>query len=1023
MASLVLVTGTDPAALLEAAAADFLVPRRATDDTPWPTPGTWLVLRQGGLRDDLLRLAARHGVPGWFDPPLALFAELGERLDPTLPRPVDPLERRVLVEEALRHVAPAGIGRTDRLQVTARETDALIGELLAEGCSVEAFERACAARGDRDAFQEARDAAVAAAWRRVAHGLATRGLRDGRDTLARLAATVAADPAALAAALGGRRVMHIVGLMDLKGGWRPLLRALQASPALDRVALYTMQAALLDGEALVADDRERAGPIITVAARLFTDLPAVSGDPPAVAAWDMPDDRRALEWMAVWVRRQVFAGTPMHRIAVVAREARPLLEQAADALDAVGVPVTMRRRTGLPDVASVRLVRLLLMAAAEGWTRHALVELAEHPLFRSGTGTGDAPRLDAAAINALGYDQPLVGLDAWRAALGGDFAAFADRAQALDAQRPLRAWVALVRDLVAHDPWEVRAALRRATADTAPLAHADERGWNQLERLLSAWHDALGEGTDDARDAASMGAAEFLRLFDAIVQGDLATPPATVHGVQLLEALSAAYRDFDHVFVLGLNVQRFPRVRVPGQLLDDEEREALVAAGLPLDPRGRWPARERELFRAVVAGARRSLTLFSSREADGAREAVESSFVDAVGRAADEMTRNAIASSTVSTPAFPLAASPAAVEHADAMAEIERLRLTGADSAWHGRIEDEATRAALARRFATPQHVWSPTSLETLATCGFQWLHAKVLKLETLEDPDDDASARARGTVLHAALKRFFDAEREARGGAPVFLTPERLAEAGDRVAAAFDAAFDAVAATTWLGAPALRTARRAEWCRMFQRYLAAEAAQRAQWQAGKVWQHRQWLHTGVFEHERAFGPLDLDVLGLPLRVRGTMDRVEVGVDARTPDAERFRVVVDYKTTAGSVPGGGKRTAYDDGIVIQLPLYGLVLRALEPEAQVARLEYRALSTGDEKLGLRLAQFDSKGQALEPGPHGETYAKALMAIRRAAERALTGDFRVAPAPTAGCSPYCSARDTCRIPGGPRTVRPS
>lgn len=1015
MASLVLVTGTDPAALLEAAAADFLVPRPATADNPWPTPPTWLALRQGGLRDDLLRLAARHGIPGWFDPPLAVFAELGERLAPTMPPAVDALERRLLVEEALRHVAPTGIGRSDRLLVTARETDALIGELLAEGFSVDAFAAACASRHDRDAFQVARDDAMIAAWRRVAQGLAARGLRDGRDTLARVATTVAAEPETLAAALGGRRTLHIVGLMDLKGGWRPLLRALQTSSALDRVALYTMHPALFANEALVPDTRERVGPTITVASELFTDHSATASSGPMIAYWDMPDDRRALEWVAMSVRRDVASGTPLHRIAVVAREARPLVDQAADALQAVGLPVTVRRRVGLSEVASVRLIRLLLEAAAERWTRHALVELAEHPLFRRLEPTGAVARLDATAINAQGFERPLVGLSAWREALPEVIGPFADAAQPLDAPRSLRAWVALLLDMVQQDTWQVGPVMRQAVPATAALANIDLRAWRQLEQLLSAWHQALS----DDHDVAPLAPEEFLRLFDAVVQGDLATPPATLHGVQVSEALSVAYRDFDHVYVVGLNVQRFPRLRVPGQVVQDDDRDALIDAGVPLDARSRWAERERELFRAVVATARRSLIVMSSRAVDGARDTVVSSFVDALGQAAPNMNRRESATSVVCTPSYPLAESSIAAYAGARAAGIERLRLTNTDSAWHGRVEDPSVIRALEQRFAPGRHVWSPTSLEALAVCGFQWVNRRVLQLETLEDPDDDASARVRGTVLHAALKRFFDAEREAGGGAPVFLTTTRLEAARERMTHAFRDAFDEVAAVEWLGAPALRDARRAEWFRLFERYLSEEAAQRTTWVIGKVWQHKQWMHTGVVEHERQFGPLTLDLDGFPLRVRGTMDRIEVGVDERLADAAQWRVVVDYKTTPGSVPGGGNKRAYDDGIVVQLPLYGLVLTHLDPEIQLARLEYRALSTGEEKLGLRLGQFDSKGEALESeGNAHEQFAKAVDAVRRAAERATRGDFVVRPAPTAGCSPYCVARDICRIAGGPR-----
>ena len=50
------------------AAEAFLSPLPATADRPFPSPPYLLALRQGGLRDDLIRLATERGVPGWFGP-------------------------------------------------------------------------------------------------------------------------------------------------------------------------------------------------------------------------------------------------------------------------------------------------------------------------------------------------------------------------------------------------------------------------------------------------------------------------------------------------------------------------------------------------------------------------------------------------------------------------------------------------------------------------------------------------------------------------------------------------------------------------------------------------------------------------------------------------------------------------------------------------------------------------------------------------------------------------------------------
>jgi hypothetical protein len=149
------------------------------------------------------------------------------------------------------------------------------------------------------------------------------------------------------------------------------------------------------------------------------------------------------------------------------------------------------------------------------------------------------------------------------------------------------------------------------------------------------------------------------------------------------------------------------------------------------------------------------------------------------------------------------------------------------------------------------------------------------------------------------------------------------------------------------------------------------------------------------------------------------MDRVEVGVDDRLDDAAAWYVVADYKSSVGSVPGGGNSAAFADGIVQQLPIYGRVLPTLFAGAQIARLEYRVLSTAETKLPIKLAEFDAeRASALTSDDAHAVLDEALHHIRRTVERARTGDFAVRPAPSAGCPPYCVSRDICRVPGGPR-----
>ena len=242
MASLHLRIAHDPTVLLEAAADGFLTP--SPGEAPFPSPSYLLALRQGGVRDDLLALAARRGVPGWFDPPLCIFAELPAWLGSGERKPLDPFERLALLGELVRRVDGEVLARLRRPEAYLSALDRFFGELRAEGVAPDALDAALSRCGERDAFAAQRDREIAAVYREYVGELARPRpedgreavlARDGRDTLAACAAAVRADPDGLARRLGGRREIRILGLQDLRGGWRALLTELAASPVVEQV--------------------------------------------------------------------------------------------------------------------------------------------------------------------------------------------------------------------------------------------------------------------------------------------------------------------------------------------------------------------------------------------------------------------------------------------------------------------------------------------------------------------------------------------------------------------------------------------------------------------------------------------------------------------------------------------------------------------------------------------------------------------------------------------------------------------
>ena len=529
---------------------------------------------------------------------------------------------------------------------------------------------------------------------------------------------------------------------------------------------------------------------------------------------------------------------PLHSIAVVARQARPYVDLALAALDRFGVPATARRRVSWSEVPVIRAVRSLLAAAAEGWTRHGLAELAEQPYFTSD--------LDVRLVNYAGYRRRLEGLGAWRRALDGiageaeayeardpaeetderraplppaarardaatRFAAFAERAAALDPPRPLRQWLAWLRDFLAADPWDMERRLWRIPSTRYDIARLDLAGWRGLTTLVDRWCDTLDHwgGSEDRLTPEA-----FYRQFLDLLDGDVAIWTPVQRGVQVLEGFAAAYRSFDHVFLVGLEAGRFPLPRPASPILDDLERDALAAAGLPLESRAVWDARERELFRVLVAGARRSLTVCSSQLDTGGRDVVRSAFVEAL----EDVTAVAgeeIPCSRVIAQGARLA-SAEGWARAAGLARIEWGRGRDALSPWAGRIESPELRAHVAELLGESR-LWSPTQLESYAKCPWSYFSGRLLRLARLEDPDEEMDAATRGALLHDALSRFFGHAAECLGS-PVLLRASHAAMAIPLAERSLDEAFADARGRKWLGSELLLGPKRLELWRILRR-------------------------------------------------------------------------------------------------------------------------------------------------------------------------------------------------------------
>ena len=315
---------------------------------------------------------------------------------------------------------------------------------------------------------------------------------------------------------------------------------------------------------------------------------------------------------------------------------------------------------------------------------------------------------------------------------------------------------------------------------------------------------------------------------------------------------------------------------------------------------------------------------------------------------------------------------------------------------------------------------WSATQLETVAKCPWHWFAARLLNLEDRRDADDLLEPVVSGSLRHDALDRFF-ARARAERGTPVVIGQADAPWVHAGIDVALRDAWDAAAAAgTWLGPPAVRDTQRAELLASLVRYLNFEMKFNDDYTKGNT-NASKVIRSGAIKGEYSFKGVELEGDGVRFRLRGTVDRIDQGADDRIPDSEQYLAAIDYKSSKGSTPGGGEKGAWDDGIVLQVPLYAKALQQRFPDKTVARMEYRTIGSSAERVhALSLAPVErgelATGATVEAAE--AQLASALDAAGRRVRAVRAGELPTFPTASAGCSPYCPARDICRIPGGPR-----
>ncbi len=545
----------------------------------------------------------------------------------------------------------------------------------------------------------------------------------------------------------------------------------------------------------------------------------------------------------------------------------------------------------------------------------------------------------------------------------------------------------------------LRAMLRHAWGLDAPPvgddARSDYRAYQAAERTLAELDEfATRAGGSPSREEV-IAALERTEVRPAGA-GELGR-------VTVLDYSRARTREFDVVFLLGLEEGSFPRRDRPSPFLDDDTRREL---GARLE-RPDGVARDRYLFYTACTRAAKRLVLVREAASDEGVPREPSPFWDDVRSLFDddEVTR-ATQRRPLSSLTWGLEAAPSERERLRALArlavdDVEGAAALAAANGWTRRLDRALAAFDRPTSLTSPavlswmseRTVFSATELERFADCSSAWLVERIVDPKTI---DAEPDALLRGQIVHTTLNRFYGSLPKELGTERV--TPENVDAALDLVRRCLD---DALGSGVRLDLTELQEAElRHTLLSDLEGFVRDEAASELRFVPRRL--------EVLFGSERAAPELQR---GLPLEdglvLSGKIDRIDLD-----PFSARG-IVQDYKSGAGA----HSARDIDRERRLQIPLYSLVLRDLVGVEPLGGI-YRALSGKRVTRGMlrESAHEDLPGFVKDDYLDDEAFfAQVETARARAAEyaqRIRAGDVRHDPKGD-GCPSWCDLWPICRV----------
>jgi len=425
-------------------------------------------------------------------------------------------------------------------------------------------------------------------------------------------------------------------------------------------------------------------------------------------------------------------------------------------------------------------------------------------------------------------------------------------------------------------------------------------------------------------------------------------------------------RWFEHLFVVRAQDDLFPQRRTEDPLIPDSDRRALTLREI-----GTGRDEEQLLFDLLVEGAGQVRVSFASSDGFG-KVLRKSRYVKGF-----EVAR--FRGFEVEHPATPQPRNRA----------TQLLARSGTDSVFDGHIP------SLTERFKEKLQTVSPTQLEDFGECPQKFLLKHILGVVDIDDPERELQInhRDKGTLDHRILERFYrslDPNEIAVAAASLPLLPPSITS---RLESLIDEAFDDIEQQAPPFNRTLRTIERTATKRILRDFVAADFADLGEKQLlPRHFEYRfgaKYAARGRVDHPE---PFIINAAGMPIRVEGSIDRVDVGLD-------RLRIV-DYKS--------GKALRHqklgekiDRGVRLQLALYAMAASQFL-DAETVDGAIKPLVSGPKASLFEFALADKRERIVETL---DVFAAAIAAGRFPAfPNERDEDFN-------SCK-YCPVNHSCR-----------